>query len=43
MLKFSGNKITDNGAQSLSRIIKINNKLKTLLLHWNKIRMKGGI
>jgi len=31
------------GANYIANIIKINNKLKTVILHWNNIRYKGGI
>lgn len=40
---YSGNQITDQGASSIKSIIKMNNKLKSILLHWNNIRYKGGI
>jgi len=43
MLYYSGNEITNKGADTISQILSLNNKLKYLSVHWNKIRYQGGV
>ena len=39
---YSKNEITDKGAGCISHILIKNNKLRSISLHWNRIRYKGG-
>ena len=43
MFNASKNRISDSGASFIARFIEKSQKLETLLLHWNKIRVKGAI